>query len=202
MLRAEKSDDSLPFIRPRMSRLPSPSPVYRILFVCLGNICRSPAAEIICRDILQRCGVQAQVDSCGTASYHVGSRPDVRMLSALRRAGYEYAGHRARTLCSKDGELFDFIIPQDAENERDVLRIISPSAAARVLPMSRWFPAGCKYREVPDPYYGAYPGQPRGSGEQCPLPCVAMQFRVGHIPIVSRVWDLRAPLAPPLCVSC
>ncbi len=154
MLRAEKSDDSLPFIRPRMSRLPSPSPVYRILFVCLGNICRSPAAEIICRDILQRCGVQAQVDSCGTASYHVGSRPDVRMLSALRRAGYEYAGHRARTLCSKDGELFDFIIPQDAENERDVLRIISPSAAARVLPMSRWFPAGCKYREVPDPYYG------------------------------------------------
>lgn len=154
MLRAERSDDSLPFIRPRMSSLPSPSPVYRILFVCLGNICRSPAAEIICRDILQRCGVQAQVDSCGTASYHVGSRPDVRMLSALRRAGYEYAGHRARTLCSKDGELFDFIIPQDAENERDVLRIISPSAAARVLPMSRWFPAGCKYREVPDPYYG------------------------------------------------
>ncbi len=94
------------------------------------------------------------VDSCGTAGYHVGSRPDSRMLAALKRAGYEYTGHRARVLQRKDGELFRLIIPQDAENERDVHRIIAPDAPALVFPMSRWFPPGCPYHEVPDPYYG------------------------------------------------
>lgn len=127
---------------------------FSLLFVCLGNICRSPSAEIICRAALKRAGIRAVVDSCGTANYHVGSRPDRRMLAALKRAGYAYDGHRARVLLREDGERFDFIIPQDEENEREVRRIISPSARARVLPMRLWFPTGCKRREVPDPYYG------------------------------------------------
>ena len=137
-----------------MNDFVSPSPTYRILFVCLGNICRSPAAEVICRAALRESGVQAVVDSCGTASYHVGSRPDSRMIAALKRAGYMYDGHRARILRREDGNLFDLIIPQDGENERDVHRIIPPTSAARVVPMSQWFPIGCRHREVPDPYYG------------------------------------------------
>lgn len=129
---------------------------YRILFVCLGNICRSPAAEIVCRAALKKAGLadRVQVDSCGTASYHVGSRPDGRMLAALARAGYVYEGHRARSLRRADGAEFDLIVPQDEENLRDVQAVLAATARAKVVPMSHWFPAGCGYREVPDPYYG------------------------------------------------
>lgn len=129
---------------------------YRILFVCLGNICRSPAAEIVCKAALQHAGLadRVQVDSCGTASYHVGSKPDSRMLAALERAGFAYDGHRARTLRPADGSDFDLIIPQDEENLRDVRSTLSPTAPATVLPMSHWFPPGVRHSSVPDPYYG------------------------------------------------
>lgn len=135
----------------------STPPPYRILFVCLGNICRSPAAEIVCRAELKKAGLdhRVKVDSCGTASYHTGSRPDSRMIAALQRAGYEYDGHRARTLRPADGAEFDLIIPQDKENLRDVLATLSPTAKASVEPMSRWFPADTRHAEVPDPYYGS-----------------------------------------------
>ncbi len=127
----------------------------RILFVCLGNICRSPAAEVICRAMLQKVGMagQVMVDSCGTASYHVGSKPDARMLSALERAGFRYDGHRARQLRKEDRTRFDLIVPQDSENMRDVQQLLH-GTSARVVPMRAWFPAGCSLREVPDPYYG------------------------------------------------
>lgn len=130
---------------------------YRILFVCLGNICRSPAAEVVCRAALRQAGLahRVQVDSCGTASYHLGSRPDSRMIAALQRAGFEYDGHRARTLRPADGAEFDLIIPQDDENLRDVLATLPPGTACKVAPMSHWFPAGSRYAEVPDPYYGS-----------------------------------------------
>lgn len=129
---------------------------YRVLFVCLGNICRSPAAEIVCRAALKQAGLSAlvKVDSCGTASYHTGSRPDSRMIAALGRAGFEYDGHRARTLRRADGTDFDLIIPQDDENLRDVLATLAPTAKAEVAPMRRWFPETTLHREVPDPYYG------------------------------------------------
>lgn len=131
-------------------------PSFRILFVCLGNICRSPAAEIVCRAALRTAGLasRVRVDSCGTASYHIGSRPDARMIAALARAGYAYDGHRARQLRAADGSEFDLIIPQDAENLSDVRAVLSPTAPARVVPMSRFFPAHTHHREVPDPYYG------------------------------------------------
>lgn len=129
---------------------------YHVLFVCLGNICRSPAAEVVCRATLRRAGLatKVRVDSCGTASYHSGSRPDSRMIAALKRAGFVYDGHRARTLRAADGADYDLIIPQDAQNLRDVRSVLSPTCTARVEPMSRWFPADAGYREVPDPYYG------------------------------------------------
>lgn len=129
-------------------------PPFRILFVCLGNICRSPAAEIVCRAALAEAGLadRVEVDSCGTASYHTGSRPDSRMLAALQRAGYAYGGHRARTLCRADASRFDLIIPQDHENLEDVQAALPGCGSIR--PMWRWFPAGSGYTQVPDPYYG------------------------------------------------
>ena len=133
------------------------TPPYRVLFVCLGNICRSPAAEIVCRVALQQAGLadRVAVDSCGTASYHIGSRPDRRMLAALERAGYAYGGHRARALRRADATEFDLIVPQDDANLRDVRAALAPTGKAKIMPMSHWFPAGCRYSEVPDPYYGS-----------------------------------------------
>ncbi len=137
-----------------------PAPT-RVLFVCLGNICRSPAAEIIFRATVERAGLAAvfEIDSCGTASYHTGQKPDRRMLAALERAGYAWGGHRARTFCRADFSRFDLIIPQDGSNQEDILALARSAAdAARVRPMKTWFPAGCREPGVPDPYYGGEAG--------------------------------------------
>lgn len=139
----------------------SQRPSYRILFVCLGNICRSPAAEIIVRAELERAGLlpYVQVDSCGTASYHIGSRPDSRMLAALERAGYTYGGHRARCFRRADFTDFDLIIPQDHSNEEDILSLARHADdAAKVQGMWHWFAADEAEHDVPDPYYGGPAG--------------------------------------------
>lgn len=131
---------------------------YRVLFVCLGNICRSPAAEVVLTRAVCDAGLEdlIEVDSCGTASYHVGQKPDSRMLAALERAGFVYGGHRARAFRRSDFERFNLIIPQDDSNARDVLALARrESERAKVVPMSRWFPSGCRWSEVPDPYYGS-----------------------------------------------
>ncbi len=137
-----------------------PSPT-RVLFVCLGNICRSPAAEIIFRAAVERAGLSAafETDSCGTASYHTGQKPDSRMLAALERAGYAWGGHRARTFTRADFSRFDLIIPQDESNREDILSLARNAAdAERVCPMLHWFPEDCREPGVPDPYYGGASG--------------------------------------------
>lgn len=134
---------------------------YRVLFVCLGNICRSPAAEIIFNAAAAKAGIsdRVQADSCGTASYHIGQKPDRRMLAALEECGYTYGGHRARQFRRADFSDFDLIIPQDESNRRDILALArNGEDAAKVMPMSRWFPQGERLREVPDPYYGGHEG--------------------------------------------
>ena len=138
----------------------TPTP-YRVLFVCLGNICRSPAAEVIFNAAVKQAGLsqQIKVDSCGTASYHTGSRPDSRMLAALERAGFTYGGHRARTFRRADFADFDLIIPQDHCNEEDILAFARNSAdAAKVKGMWTWFEAAETEKDVPDPYYGGPAG--------------------------------------------
>lgn len=134
---------------------------FRVLFVCLGNICRSPAAEVIFNAVVKNRGLDKciKVDSCGTASYHTGSRPDSRMLAALERAGFTYGGHRARTFCRADFSDFDLIIPQDHSNEEDILALARNSAdAAKVRGMWNWFAPDETETEVPDPYYGGPAG--------------------------------------------
>ena len=134
---------------------------YRVLFVCLGNICRSPAAEIVFNAAVKEAGLAGTVraDSCGTASYHTGERPDSRMLAALERAGYSYGGHRARTFRRADFTDFDLIIPQDHSNKEDILALARNAAdAAKVRGMWEWFAEGETERDVPDPYYGGPAG--------------------------------------------
>lgn len=133
----------------------------RVLFVCLGNICRSPAAEVLFKHAVRQAGVEKDFpsDSCGTAGYHIGSRADSRMRAALSRAGYDPGAHRARQFCRADFERFDIIIPQDESNRQDILAMAAnEEQAAKVQPMSRWFPADTHHREVPDPYYGGQKG--------------------------------------------
>lgn len=135
--------------------------VFRVLFVCLGNICRSVAAEHTFNAALKTAGLSDHVeaDSCGTAAYHVGEKPDARMLDALARAGFEYNGHRGRQFSRKDFAAFDLIVPQDDANYEDVIEKAStPEEMAKVVPMSAWFPDDCPLQEVPDPYYGGIKG--------------------------------------------
>lgn len=134
---------------------------YRVLFVCLGNICRSPAAEIIFNAVLANEGMGGRIetDSCGTAAYHCGQKPDRRMLAALERAGYEYGGHRARVFRQEDFRDFDLIIPQDHDNEEDILSLArGEEDRAKVRGMWNWFLRGERRCDVPDPYYGGERG--------------------------------------------
>jgi protein-tyrosine phosphatase len=126
----------------------------RILFVCLGNICRSPTAEGVMRRLVREQGLEEQIeiDSAGTGGWHVGAPPDARATEAARRRGTELDG-AARRFDPADFERFDLILAMDAENRRDLLAI-APDDEARAK--VRMFRAGDL--DVPDPYYGGDDG--------------------------------------------
>jgi protein-tyrosine phosphatase len=127
----------------------------KILFVCLGNICRSPTAEGVLRAVsaVEHPGLALEVDSAGTADYHVGEPPDRRAVSAARRRGYDLAGLRARQLKAEDFHRFDYILAMDRGNLAEIERARIAGAGARVdLFMAL---AGTGLDEVPDPYYGS-----------------------------------------------
>src|SRR3954468_11359171 len=127
----------------------------RILFVCLGNICRSPTAEGVVRTVAARqyprLGIK--VDSAGTANYHVGEPPDRRSAAAARRRGYDLSSHRARQVVAQDFAEFDYILAMDAANLAELGRLAQARTRARLALFLEFAPeAGCQ--EVPDPYYG------------------------------------------------
>jgi protein-tyrosine phosphatase len=127
----------------------------RVLFVCLGNICRSPTAEGVLRVIAARehPGLRLQIDSAGTADYHVGEPPDRRTVAAARRRGYDLSALRARQLQPDDFRNFDFVLAMDRANlaELEARRIAGATAE---LGLFMGFAAESEYDEVPDPYYG------------------------------------------------
>jgi protein-tyrosine phosphatase len=127
----------------------------RVLFVCLGNICRSPTAEGVVRAIAARQfpGLGLQVDSAGTANYHVGEPPDRRTVATARRKGYELASHRARQVIPADFAEFDYILAMDASNLAE-LRRQAPARPGSRLGLFLEFAPVCGRDEVPDPYYG------------------------------------------------
>jgi protein-tyrosine phosphatase len=127
----------------------------KILFVCLGNICRSPTAEAVMRGILAREAPELVVtlDSAGTANYHPGSAPDRRSQAAARRRGYDLSGLRARQVCREDFAVFDLILAMDRSNLQDLLQVAPGAARARIQLFLDYAPEQ-PVREVPDPYYG------------------------------------------------
>ena len=130
-----------------------------VLFVCMGNICRSPAAENLFRDFVEKRGVaeRVHIDSAGTIDYHEGEPPDARMRQAAERRGYELRG-KARPIRRADLDRFDLIVVMDRENLRDVRALgESPEAVSHVRLLSDFLPDGWEV-DVPDPYFGGAQG--------------------------------------------
>lgn len=133
--------------------------VYRVLFVCLGNICRSPTAEGVCRHLVAQRGWQnqVQVDSAGTGAWHVGEPPDQRSQAEARRRGVDLGDIRARAVTASDFENFDAILAMDSDNLL-ALRGKCPAQHAQKLSLLLDFAPSTDVRDVPDPYYGSGDG--------------------------------------------
>ncbi len=132
-----------------------PSTKTRVLFVCLGNICRSPAAEGIFRAIVESRGAAGrfEIDSAGIGNWHVGQLPDKRMRVHAARRGLDLT-HRARQVRPDDFDRFDLIIGMDAGNISDLRALApSPEAEAKIRPMASWVRTlATRYDHIPDPY--------------------------------------------------
>lgn len=145
------------------------SKMTRILFVCLGNICRSPTAEAVFRARAEQTGIlsRLQLDSCGTGDWHVGKAPDSRAQRAAATRGYDLSALRARQLDPSDFDRFDYILAMDAANLRDIIALqaassesASPESNASSVHIGRFLdyaPNQC-HADVPDPYYGGDKG--------------------------------------------
>lgn len=128
-----------------------------VLFVCLGNICRSPTGEGVLQELVDGQGLEDRIsiDSAGTAGYHIGARADSRMREHASRRGYDLRS-RARKLTSADMENFDLVIAMDRENYRDIQRVHDRPTAE--LKMLSDFLGDDWPNDVPDPYYGGADG--------------------------------------------
>ena len=134
----------------------------RVLFVCMGNICRSPTAEGVFRRLVRDEGLEneIEIDSAGTGGWHVGEPPDARATDAAHRRGIELAG-AARQFAPADFDRFDLILAMDEENRRDLLRVApGDEARAKVRLFREFDPAsnGSGDLDVPDPYFGGEQG--------------------------------------------
>ncbi len=132
---------------------------YKLLFVCLGNICRSPSAENIMNYLIQQQGLDGQIicDSAGTSSYHIGASPDGRMRSAAARRGIKLMG-KARQFDVSDFEKFDLILAMDKENYHDILKVDGQNLYGDRVRLMCDFASQHSEKEVPDPYYGGEAG--------------------------------------------
>ena len=129
----------------------------KILTVCLGNICRSPAAQGILEYIAEVRSIPVTIDSAGTAAYHIGNLPDQRSIKALKQIGIDISAQRARKVCTQDFYDFDWILAMDRQNLSNLMEIMPSDASARVV-MFGEFDGTAQYGEVADPYYGREAG--------------------------------------------
>lgn len=128
----------------------------KILFVCLGNICRSPMAECVLKTMVAKRGIEnLSVDSVGLISYHTGESPDYRMQQAARKKGY-IMNHHARKISDTDFADFDLIIGMDNENISRLKRICPRTEYLKKIKLvADYFQGETGYDSVPDPYYGS-----------------------------------------------
>ena len=132
----------------------------RLLFVCMGNICRSPTAEAVMRDLVAQAGLEhaVAVDSAGTGGWHAGDPPDGRSVAAAARRGVNVGG-TARQVATADFDAFDLLLAMDHANARELrARAPGPGGAAKVRLLREFDPASDSDLEVPDPYYGGGDG--------------------------------------------
>lgn len=131
----------------------------KVLFVCMGNICRSPAAEGMFRDLVARSGLHQsiQIDSAGTHDYHIGALPDARMRAAASKRGCDLSDLRGRQVGLEDFRQFDHVLAMDQANLSHLKQICPPELQHKIR-LFLEFSQNFQEREVPDPYYGAQQG--------------------------------------------
>src|SRR5450755_3478353 len=131
----------------------------RVLFVCMGNICRSPTAEAIFRHLAPKLAphLSVEADSAGTHDYHLGASPDQRSQRAARQKGIDMATLRARRLMPEDFSRFDWIVLMDERNRMDALALAPARYSAKLSRLLDFAPDQA-LRDVPDPYYGGASG--------------------------------------------
>lgn len=130
----------------------------KILTVCLGNICRSPMAEGVLRQLAQDRGLQITTDSAGTGDYHVGEEPDTRAMACMEDHGVSIRDLRARQFKASDFEEFDLILAMDASNLSNMLKLAPDALAVKNAKLVMDFAPDHALREVPDPYFGGDEG--------------------------------------------
>jgi protein-tyrosine phosphatase len=163
----------------------------RILFVCMGNICRSPTAEAVLRALAARQapGLGLEIDSAGTHGYHVGHAPDERSQQVARAHGVELSGLRARQLTVADFDTFDLLLVMDRDN-LEFARAMAPHGRRERVRLLLDFAPDQPLREVPDPYYGG----PSDFERVYALAEEAARGLLGHL-CRARDLDTLAPLA-------
>jgi protein-tyrosine phosphatase len=131
----------------------------QVLFVCMGNICRSPTAQGVFRDIVEKEGLSDVIatDSAGTIDYHAGGKPDRRARETAKKRGVDLSDLRARQVVLGDFDQFDYVLAMDHSNYEELSALCPPSATDR-LHLFMDFAPHRKEREVPDPYYGGAAG--------------------------------------------
>ncbi|NMG34087.1 low molecular weight phosphotyrosine protein phosphatase [Azoarcus sp. TTM-91] len=131
----------------------------RILFVCTGNICRSPTAEGVARHFIETTGLSGlvEVDSAGTHGYHAGEAPDPRSQKVAAARGYDLSGLRARKLDPADFQRFDLLLAMDRSHLQSMERV-APAVYRPKLALFMSFARNSEFDEVPDPYYGGPTG--------------------------------------------
>jgi protein-tyrosine phosphatase len=130
-------------------------PKTKVLFICLGNICRSPIAEGTFRSILAQRGFSSQftIDSAGLGSWHIGSPPDVRAQAAMRARGIDISGQRARRICAEDFTAFDLILAMDRSNRDGLLKLAPRDRRDKIKLLLEYAP-NLSVQEIPDPFFG------------------------------------------------
>jgi len=132
----------------------------QVLFVCLGNVCRSPSAEAVFNALIEKYGLQSvlQCDSAGTDAYHNGDQADYRMKQFAQMRGYRLTSISRRVQPAHDFDRFDYIIGMDGQNVRDLKALARNENERRKISLMTDYCSNKIYNSVPDPYYGGAAG--------------------------------------------